>query len=331
MATLENIAVFIRAFELGSFSAAGRSLRMSTAVVSYRVLSLEKHLGCRLFNRTTRRLSPTEHGRVFYESSLEIRDAVERAEARIANRGAAPRGTLKVTAPLGIGRRIVAPLVPQFCVDHAEIEIRLRLSDYLVDLLTEAVDVAIRMAVLPDSSLIVRKVADIERVLCASPQYLARHGMPKSIEELERHQCLLLRFPGSQQFRWTLTHGRRVMAVPVRGHMDADDGDVLTDWAVAGEGIALKPAFEVASHLASGALVEVLPQNRPIRVTLAILHAYRLMVPTKVKLFADFIARGARSAINTALTAQVGADPRAGPRASAALRRSSPGRASPSP
>lgn len=301
MATLENIAVFMRALELGSFSAAGRSLRMSSAVVSYRVLCLEKHLGCRLFNRTTRRLSPTEHGRVFYESSIEIRDAVARAEARVSNKGAAPRGSLKVTAPLGLGRRIIAPLVPRFRTEHPEIDVRLRLSDYVVDLLTEAVDVAIRMAVLPDSSLIVRKIAEIDRVLCAAPAYLARHGAPRSIDELDRHQCLLLRFPGSQQFRWPLRRGRHMATVAVHGHLEADDGDILTAWALAGEGIVMKPLFEVAGHLRSGTLVEVLPKNPPAPVTLAILHAYRRMVPPKVRAFADFTALGARVAIDAAL------------------------------
>ncbi|MBM3539693.1 MAG: LysR family transcriptional regulator [Alphaproteobacteria bacterium] len=298
MATLENIAVFVRAFELGSFSAAGRSLRMSSAVVSYRIQCLEEHLGCRLFNRTTRRLSPTENGRVFYESSLEIRDAVERAEARVSNAGAAPHGVLKVTAPLGLGRRLVAPLVPRFRIEHPEIDVRLRLSDYIVDLLTEAVDVAVRMAVLADSSLIVRKIADVERVLCAAPSYLAKRGQPKSIEDLDRHECLLLRFPGSQQFRWPLRRGRRVVSVAVRGHLEADDGDVLTDWALAGEGIVMKPAFEVTDHLRAGSLVTVLPRHQPVPATLAVLHAYRRMVPPKVRAFADFTARGAREAID---------------------------------
>src|SRR5690242_18353706 len=237
MATLENILVFIRVAELGSFTAAGRSLRMSPAVVSYRIQALEQHLGCRLFNRTTRKLSPTEQRRAFYESSLEIREAVERAEARVASGGAAPRGLLKVTAPLGLGRRVIAPLVAKFRAAHPEIDVRLRLSDYFVDLFSEAVDVAVRMAVLADSSLILRKIADVDRVLCAAPAYLSRHGMPRAIKDLERHQCLLLRFPGSEQFRLTLRRKGHAVAVALSGHMDADDGDVLTQWAVAGEGI----------------------------------------------------------------------------------------------
>lgn len=289
MAILENIAVFIRVVELGSFSAAGRSMRLSPAVVSYRIQDLERHLGCRLFNRTTRKLQPTEQGRVFYDSSLEVRDAVERAEARVASGGAAPQGTLKVTAPLGLGRRVIAPLVPRFRREHPEIDVRLRLSDYLVDLFTEAVDMAVRMAVLTDSSLIVRKIATVERVLCASPRYLERHGMPNAIKDLEKHHCLPLRFQGSEQSRWALQRGGKTVFVPVTGHMDADDGDVLTAWALSGEGIALRPTFEVAPHLASGALVALLTDTPPAPATLAILHAYKRMVPAKVKAFSEIM------------------------------------------
>lgn len=300
MSTLDNITVFMRVTELGSFSAAGRSMRMSPAVVSYRIQSLEQHLGCRLFNRTTRKLSPTEQGRLFYESSLEIREAVERAEAGVGKGGAAPHGSLKVTAPLGLGRRVIAPLVPKFRAEHPEIDVRLRLSDYLVDLFTEAVDMAVRMAVLPDSTLIVRKIADVERAICASPDYLSRHGRPSSIGDLEKHQCLLLSFPGSQQLRWPLMRNGKMVSVPVKGNVDADDGDVLTKWAVAGEGLVLKPVFEVADHLKSGALVRVLPKRPPAPVTLAVLHAYKRMVPQKVKLFASLLVDDVRAYIFSA-------------------------------
>jgi DNA-binding transcriptional LysR family regulator len=311
MATLENIAVFIRVVELGSFSEAGRSLRLSPAVVSYRIGCLERHLGCRLFNRTTRKLQPTEQGRVFYESSLEVRDAVERAEARVASGGAAPQGSLKVTAPLGLGRRAIAPVVLRFRAEHPEIDIRLRLSDYLVDLFTEAVDVAVRMAVLTDSSLIVRKIIDVERVLCASPAYLSRHGSPSSIKDLERHSCLLLRFPGSQRDRWTLVRNGRQVSVPVDGNIDADDGDVLTDWAVEGEGIVLKPLFEIAEHLRSGALEAVLPDYSPAPVTLAVLHAYKRMVPAKVRAFADILVEEVRQHVSSRLADLGGRETRA--------------------
>lgn len=301
MFSLDNIRVLVRTVELGSFSAAGRSMRLSAAVVSHRIRSLEKTLGCRLFNRTTRKMYLTEQGRIFYEHCLDVCQALERAEASVTDKGAPPRGLLKVTAPLGFGQRVVAPFLPKFQADFPEIDVFLRLSDYLVDLFTEAVDVAVRMDTLPDSSLIVRKIADIDRVLCAAPAYLAAHGVPKSIADLERHNCLMLRYPGSRQFRWTLLRNGRPVAAPASGNLDADAGDVLTQWALAGQGIAMKPLFEVGGHLRSGALVSVLPDNPPPPVTLAILHAYQRMVPPKVRAFADALASEAGGYIEAQL------------------------------
>lgn len=296
-ASLDNIEAFVRSVELGSFSAAGRSLRLSAAVISHRIQVLERHLGCRLFNRSTRRMHLTEPGRIFYERCLEVREAVERAEASVTEAGAAPRGTLRVTAPLGLGRRVVAPLVPRYRAMRPEVDVRLRLSDHVLDLFVEAVDVAVRMAIFADSALIVRRVAELPRALLAAPAYLARHGMPHRIGELGRHQCLLLRFPGSGQFRWTLMDGDRPVVVAPSGPMDADDGDILTDWALAGEGIVLKPLFEVAAHLRSGALVRVLPEHPPLSVTLALAYPHRRLLPTKVRAFSDLLVEEARSHI----------------------------------
>jgi DNA-binding transcriptional LysR family regulator len=306
MSKLENIQVLIRAVELGSFSAAGRSMRLSAAVVSHRIRSLESQLGCRLFNRTTRKMQLTEQGRVFYENCLEVTRALDRAEASVSEKGARPRGILKVTAPLGFGRDVVAPMLPKFQLQHPETDVFLRLSDYLIDLFSEAVDIAVRIAVLPDSSLVVRKIADIDRTLCASPAYLERHGTPRSIAELQLHRCLLLRYPGSQQFKWMLQDGAGHVAVPVTGHLDADAGDALTQWALLGEGIAMKPVFEIAAHLKSGALVQIMREHRPIPATLAILHAYQRMVPLKVRAFADILVEDARGYIASELA---GIDP----------------------
>jgi DNA-binding transcriptional LysR family regulator len=306
MSKLENIQVLIRAVETGSFSAAGRSMRLSAAVVSHRIRSLESQLGCRLFNRTTRKMQLTEQGRVFYENCLEVTRALDRAEASVSETGAKPRGMLKVTAPLNFGRDVVAPMLPKFQRQHPETDVFLRLSDYLIDLFSEAVDVAVRLAVLPDSTLVVRKIADIERTLCASPSYLERHGAPRTLSELQTHRSLLLRYPGSQQFKWTLQNstgqdGAGETAVAVTGHLDADSGDVLTQWALLGEGIAMKPVFEIAAHLKSGALVQIMPNHRPVPATLAILHAYQRMVPLKVRAFADILVDDARAYIASEL------------------------------
>ena len=289
MALLENIRVFVRVVELGSLSAAGRHLRLSPAVVSHRLQQLEQHLGTRLLNRTTRQVQPTEHGTLYYAACQEVLGALDHAESVIADAGGTPRGSLRVTAPLGFGRRVLAPLVPLFQAQHPQVAVRLRLSDHLIDLLQEAVDAAIRLAVLTDSSLIARKIADCPRVLCAAPAYLEAHGRPAAPEDLLEHRCLLLRFAGSQQFRWTLTTPDGPLTLPVKGMLDADDGDVLTEWALLGQGIAFKPSWEVAHHLRAGRLEVVLPNFPPEPAVLAVLYPHRRLLPAKVKAFADFV------------------------------------------
>jgi len=301
MSLLENIRVFVRVVEQDSMSAAGRQLRLSPAVVSHRIQALESHLGVRLLNRTTRRVQPTEQGLAFYQASLEVMAAVERAETVVAGAGGAPQGSLRVTAPLGFARRILVPLVPEFQARHPKVTLQLRCSEHLIDLLTESVDLAIRLAILSDSSLISRKIVDCERLLCAAPAYLSGQGRPKTPEDLLDHNCLLLRFPGSQQFRWTLQTPEGPKTYSVQGRFDADDGDVLTGWALQGRGIVLKPLWEVAEHLKSGALLPVLLDTPPEPVALSVLYPHRRLLPARVKAFADFAVTRFAEEIETRL------------------------------
>jgi len=296
VALLENIRVFVRVLELGSLSAAGRHLRMSPAVVSHRLQLLESHLGVRLLHRTTRQVQPTEQGRAFYDACHDVLQAVEQAEAAVSDTGAMPRGNLRVTAPLGFGRRMMAPLIPAFRARYPQVEVRLRLSDHILDLLQEQLDAAVRMASLPDSSLIVRKIAQCPRLLCAAPAYLEARGTPRTPEDLLEHHCLLLRFPGSQQYRWSLRTPEGPVTLPVAGSFDADDGDVLTEWALMGEGIVMKPLWEIARYLRDGRLRPLLLDHPPEPAVLAVLYPHRKLLPARVKAFADFmVEHGARA------------------------------------
>jgi DNA-binding transcriptional LysR family regulator len=288
MISLENVRIFMRAVETGSFSAAGRMLRLSPSVVSYRIQLLEDHLNCRLLTRTTRSMSLTEAGKVFFERCVEVVEAVERAEASVTEDGGAnPHGTLRVTAPLGLGRRVIAPMLARYRAAQPQTDLRLRLSDHLLDLVQEGVDIAVRLARMEDSSFTLRKVAEVRRILCASPAYLEARGHPKTPQDLVGHDCLLLRFPGSQQFRWTLEYRSEAVTIPVSGPFDVDDGDVLTQWALDGLGVALKPLFEVAEHVAAGRLIEVLLEAPPQPVTLGLLYPTRRMLPPRAKTFID--------------------------------------------
>lgn len=301
MSLLDNMRVFVRVVEQDSMSAAGRLLRLSPAVVSHRIQALESHLGVRLLNRTTRRVQPTEQGLAFYQACQEVLAAVERAENVVAGAGSTPQGSLRVTAPLGFTRRILAPLVSEFQELHPKVTLQLRCSEHLIDLLTESVDLAIRMAILSDSSLISRKIVDCERLLCAAPSYISDKGAPETPEDLLDHNCLLLRFPGSQQFRWTLQTADGPKTFSVQGRFDADDGDVLTGWALEGRGIVLKPLWEVADQLRDGRLRPLLTDFPPEDVSLSVLYPHRRLLPARVKAFSDFAVTRFAAAIEERL------------------------------
>lgn len=292
MSYLDNIRTFARVYELGSMSAAARDQRISAAVASARIGQLETHLGIRLFQRTTRSLKPTEQGRLFYDGALKVIEALEAAEAAVVSVTNAPRGSLFVAAPLGLGRRLIAPSVPAFKALYPEIDLRLRLSDRTIDLTAEGLDVALFLGMPEDSTLKIRKIADVPRILCAAPDYVARRGNPHDGAALiaERHDCLNLRFPGAPEFRWTLQTEKGPERFQVSGPFESDDGDVLTDWALAGHGIVLKPRFEVSDHLECGALIPVATATPPLPVQIGFLYAHRRLQDPKTRLFIDFMA-----------------------------------------
>ncbi len=291
MSYLDNIRTFVRVYELGSMSAAGRDLRISPAVTSSRISQLEEHLGVRLFQRTTRSLTPTEQGQSFYRGASEILEAVESAEAQIVNITENLRGSLYVAAPLGVGRRLIAPRVPDFLKEYPEVSVRLRLTDRKVDLTTEGLDLAFFLGQPEDSNLRIRKIADVDRVLCAAPDYIARRGMPANGQELveKGHECLSLRFPGATEFQWRLSTAEGSKRFRVSGHYECDDGDVLTDWALAGHGIAMKPVFEIADHLKAGRLVPVATETPPEPIQMACLFTHRRRQDPKTRLFMEFM------------------------------------------
>lgn len=291
MSYFDNVRTFVRVYELGSMSAAGRDLRISPAVTSSRIAQLEDHLGVRLFQRTTRNLTPTEQGKAFYGGAVEVLDAVERAEAGVVDITENPKGALYVAAPLGVGRRLIAPQVPAFLAEYPEVSLRLRLTDRKVDLTTEGLDLSFFLGQPEDSTLRIRKIADCARVLCAAPAYVAARGMPNSGKDLveDRHECLNLRYPGATEFQWRLITKDGPKKFAVTGRYECDDGDVLTDWALSGKGIVLKPVFEVAEHLKAGRLLPVAEQTPPAPVQMACLYTHRRRQDPKTRLFMEFI------------------------------------------
>jgi DNA-binding transcriptional LysR family regulator len=293
MSYIDNIRTFVRVYELGNMSAAARDQRISAAVASSRISQLEDYLNVRLFQRTTRQLNATEQGQIFYAGAVKILEAIDEAEAAVNSVTDNPRGSLFVAAPLGIGRRLIAPQVPVFKEEYPLIDVRLRLSDRKLDLTGEGLDIAFFLGLPEDSALRVRKIADCARLLCASPDYLKRKGTPTAPEELTdgTHDCLNLRYPGAPEFQWPLLVNGETKRFAVTGPFETDDGDVLTNWALEGHGIVLKPSFEVADHLESGALVPVLADVPPVPVQLGCLYTHRRHQDPKTRLFIDHMAQ----------------------------------------
>lgn len=291
MSYLDNIRTFVRVYELGSMSAAGRDLRISPALTSSRISQLEDRLSVRLFQRTTRSLTPTEQGKAFYGGACEILESVEAAEAQVVNITDNPKGSLYVAAPLGVGRRLIAPQIPLFLAQYPGVSVRLRLTDRKVDLTTEGLDLAFFLGEPEDSTLRIRKIADVDRVLCASPEYIAERGAPQTGPDLlgRQHECLNLRFPGATEFQWRLQTAEGPKKFAVTGRYESDDGDVLTDWALSGHGIALKPVFEVVDYLADGRLVPVATKTPPVPIQMACLFTHRRRQDPKTRLFMDFV------------------------------------------
>ncbi len=273
-------------------SAAARDQRTSPAVTSARIAELEKSLGVRLFNRTTRVLRPTEAGTIFYGGARRILQAIDTAEAEVMEATSSPKGTVFVAAPLGIGRRFIAPAVPEFKDAYPAIDIRLRMSDRSIDVTAEGLDMAFHLGILEDSDLKVRVIAQCPRILCASPEYIARRGEPRDGDALirDKHDCLNLRFPGAPEFQWTLKTPQGPKRYDVGGPFESDDGDVLTAWALDGRGIVMKPVFEVAEHLVAGTLLPVAQATPPVATQLSCLSSHRTENDPKSRLFIEFMA-----------------------------------------
>jgi DNA-binding transcriptional LysR family regulator len=248
--------LFALVIETGSISAAGRRLGLSPAAASKRLAALEARLGARLVHRTTRRLATTVAGQAFYEEVRAILAAADAAEARVSGRAERPAGLLRISAPTSFGRLHIAPYLPAFLDLYPEVDIELLLDDGYIDLLSERIDVAIRIAADPASpTLTARLLAPNHRVLCAAPAYLERHGEPASLGDLAHHRLLAAR----HQSPWRLEsrHARR--AIEIDSHVATNSSEVVRELALAGVGIALRSTWDVGAELASGALRRVLP------------------------------------------------------------------------
>lgn len=283
-----EMRTFASVIDAGSFVGAADALDMSKAAVSRYVGDLEGRLGVRLIQRTTRKLSLTEEGEVFYARCNDVLAAVEEAEAEITSRSGQAAGLLKINAPVSFGNLHMAALWGAFIAQQPKLALDITLSDRVADLIEESVDVAIRIGRLPSSTLISRKLASTRMVLCASPDYLRRAGTPLKLADLATHAVLAFSYWSSGD-EWAFEGPDGTESVKVSPRMHANSGDTCRGGALQHQGIILQPTFLVGADLQTGSLVEVLPHFRSIQLGIYAVYPSRKHVSPKTRLLVDFL------------------------------------------
>jgi len=289
---LEAWAIFARIAASGSFAGAAAELGLSVATVSKALKRLEARTGERLINRTSRRLALTETGRVLAVRAARLLEEGEAVEAEAQAQSANPRGRVRLAAPMSFGLRHLAPLLPEFLARYPDITLDLQLDDRVVDLIGGGIDVALRIATLPDSSLVARRLCPVRILLVAAPSYLARHGAPREPRELERHECLTYTYYASgEAWRFRPADGpEEAVLVPVRSRVRATNGDALIACLEAGLGLALLPDFMIWEALAAGRLVRLMPDWTPASAAMHLVTPGGGPRPSRVAVLLSFLA-----------------------------------------
>jgi DNA-binding transcriptional LysR family regulator len=278
----------------GSLSAAARELGVTTPAVSKHLAQMEARVGVALLNRTTRRMGLTPEGEVYLQHARRILGEIDDMEELLGVSRSTPTGLLRVNATLGFGRSHVAPLISRFVRKHPQVEVQLQLSVNPPPLTDDAFDVCIRFGAPPDSRMIARQIAPNRRLLCASPAYLAKHGMPKVPHDLTRHNCIGIRQGEEAYGVWRLSSGRgktvTTEAVKTRGNLTTNDGEIAVNWALDGHGILMRAEWDIERYLRNGRLVQVLPQYFTPDASIHAVYPQRHQLAARVRAFVDFVA-----------------------------------------
>ena len=287
MDKLTRIKVFLNVVDTGSFSAASERMGLSRAAVSKYVSQLEEHLEGRLLNRTTRHVSTTESGRLYYERCKDILHNLEEADGMVSGLSAQPRGTLRISCPTFFASRHLLPLIAEFHQLYPEVNIELMCAERIVDLVDEGYDLAIRITDAPDPELIARKLARCRHILVASPDYLAKNPALNSPDDLKQHTCIqYVHFTGGI---WHFSRAGHDHSVKVTPSMITNNPDVLLDSTIAGMGVALLPTFLASEAVRSGKLKTVLSDYHTFEPLIYVVYASRHHLPAKTRVFVDFI------------------------------------------
>lgn len=289
-----TLAIFVETVRKRSFAAVARDRNVDPATISRAIASLEQELKLRLFQRTTRTIQPTEAGMVYFERVEPIVGELARAQLAAADVNERPQGTLRVACPVSFGELNITPLLPAFAALYPELQFDLILTDVALDLITEHLDIAIRVGPLHDSTLIVRKLCPMIARVCATPEYLRRHGRPATPDDLLHHRCLLLALPGFSRNNWKFTDGQgRTKEIAVNALLRTSNAMALKQCALADMGITLQARWMVGKELRDGRLIDLFPEYQ---VTAALddaaawlLYPSRTYIPQKVRVFVDFL------------------------------------------
>ncbi|HWZ48960.1 MAG TPA: LysR substrate-binding domain-containing protein [Herbaspirillum sp.] len=290
MNAISDLDFFVQLVKQGSLVALARELGVTPPAISSRLSQLEKRLGVRLLNRTTRRLSVTHEGESYLATGSRLLADLQELERSIASSRAMPKGLLRVNATFGFGRRHMAPAIIEFARRYPEVEVQLELTDRAVNLADKAFDIGIWFGMVPDSRMVARKIAGNRRLLCASPAYLAKAGAPATPHDLQAHQCIVLRESDAAYGTWHLTRGSKRETVKVRGALSTNDGETALLWTLAGFGILMRSEWDVHAHLQAGRLVPILQDwALPVADIFAV-YPERMNLSAKVSAFIDFLS-----------------------------------------
>ncbi|MGS0681759.1 LysR substrate-binding domain-containing protein [Shewanella sp. 125m-7] len=287
----EGVSEFVAVAEAESFTKASQRLGISTAQVSRQISALETRLASKLFHRTTRKVSVTEVGRIYYQHCRQVLDGLEEAERAITNLQTSPRGLLKITAPVTYGEMTMAPLINDFASLYPELEVKLNLTNQKLDLVDEGYDLAIRLGHLEDSSMMAKKLSSRTQYVCASPSYISTYGIPHSLSELDQHNCLI----GTMDY-WRFQENSKTRNVRVKGSLSCNSGHALVDAAIKGIGIVQLPDYYVLPFIESGELTPLLEQNRQPEEGIWALYPQNRHLSPKVRMLLDHLSHGLKQA-----------------------------------
>ena len=290
MESLNDIAVFVQVVDEGSFTKAAERLQLSRSVISKYVTRLEERLSVRLLNRTTRRLSLTEAGRVFYDHSRRGLQDIEDAQLEISRLQEKPRGVLRINSPMSFGIMHIAPLLPEFQRQYPEISVDMNLDDRKVDVIEEGFDVSIRISEMPDSSLVARRIAPCKHAIVAAPAYLERHGTPRTPGDLRDHNVISFRYQASATDWHFLAPDNKPASVAVTGSVQMNNSLALREAVLGGVGIMRAPTFVVGDDIQQKRLVRLLPAYQPLEISIFLVYPQRRHLSPKVRAFVDFMA-----------------------------------------